>query len=57
MHAYIQLQQTWQDKQGRVSVEYLLDEPLAALINSSARHSAMVLMFLKALSLAPVVSR
>jgi hypothetical protein len=36
---------------------YLLDEPLAALINSSARHSAMVLMFLKALSRAPVVRR
>lgn len=34
---------------------YLLEEPLAALINSSARHSAIVLMFLKAASRAPVV--
>lgn len=29
---------------------------MAALISSSARHSAMVLMFLKAASLAPVHS-
>jgi hypothetical protein len=29
---------------------YELDEPLAALMSSSARHSAMVLMFLKAAS-------
>jgi len=36
---------------------YLLEEPLAALMSSSARHSAIVLMFLKALSLAPVVRR
>lgn len=36
---------------------YLLDDPLAALMSSSARHSAMLLMFLKALSLAPVVRR
>lgn len=36
---------------------YLLEEPLAALMSSSARHSAMVLMFLKALSRAPVVKR
>merc|ERR1719445_2141279 len=34
----------------------LLLEPLAALISSSARHSAMVLMFLKAASRAPVHS-
>merc|ERR1711903_49127 len=34
---------------------YELDEPLAALMNSSARHSAMVLMLRKAASRAPVV--
>jgi hypothetical protein len=33
-------------------VYYLLDEPLAALINSSARHPVIVLMILKALSAA-----
>merc|ERR1719209_2173969 len=33
---------------------YLLDDPLAALMSSSERHSAMDLMFLKAASLAPV---
>merc|ERR1719397_2044550 len=32
----------------------LLEEPLAALISSSLRHSAMLLMFLKAASRAPV---
>merc|ERR1712045_596201 len=32
----------------------LLEEPLAALISSSARHSAMVLMLRKAASRAPV---
>ena len=36
---------------------YELEEPLAALISSSARHSAMVLMLRKADSRAPVVSR
>lgn len=36
---------------------YLLDDPFAALISSSARHSAMVLIFLNALSRAPVVKR
>ena len=36
---------------------YELDDPLAALISSSARHSAMVLMLRKADSRAPVVSR
>ncbi len=36
---------------------HLLDEPLAALISSSARHSAMVLMLRNAASRAPVVSR
>ena len=35
----------------------LFEEPLAALISSSAKHSAMVLMFLKAASRAPVVRR
>merc|ERR1711998_688799 len=34
---------------------WLLEEPLAALMNSSARHSAMVLMLRKAASRAPVV--
>ena len=34
-----------------------MEDPLAALMSSSARHSAMVLMFLKAASRAPVVSR
>lgn len=38
-------------------VVYLLDEPLAALISSSAKHSAIVLMFLNAASRAPVVRR
>ena len=33
----------------------LLDEPLAAFTSSSAKHSAIVLTFLKAASLAPVV--
>merc|ERR1711867_18403 len=33
---------------------YEFDEPLAAFISSSAKHSAIVLMFLKADSLAPV---
>merc|ERR1711913_154547 len=37
-------------------IALLLLEPLAALISSSARHSAMVLMFLKAASRAPVHS-
>merc|ERR1719397_232731 len=32
----------------------LLEDPLAALMSSSERHSAMDLMFLKAASLAPV---
>merc|ERR1712018_3161 len=32
----------------------LFDEPLAAFISSSAKHSAMVLMFLNAAFLAPV---
>lgn len=36
---------------------HLLDEPLAALMSSSARHSAMVLMFLKEASRAPVLIR
>jgi hypothetical protein len=36
---------------------HLLDEPLAALMSSSAKHSAIVFTFLKALSRAPVVSR
>lgn len=35
---------------------HLLEEPLAALISSSARHSATVLMLRKAASRAPVVS-
>ena len=34
---------------------YELDEPLAALINSSARHSAIDLTFLNEASLAPIV--
>ena len=34
----------------------LLDDPLLALMSSSARHSAIVLMFLNAASRAPVVS-
>ena len=34
-----------------------LEEPLAALMSSSARHSEMVLMLRKADSRAPVVSR
>lgn len=33
---------------------YEFDEPFAALINSSAKHSAIVLIFLKAASRAPV---
>lgn len=37
-------------------IAYELEEPLAALMSSSARHSAMVLMFLKAASRAPVHS-
>ena len=36
---------------------YLLDDPFAALISSSAKHSAIVLIFLKAASRAPVVRR
>lgn len=36
---------------------HLLEDPLAALISSSARHSAIVLMFLKDASLAPVLIR
>lgn len=36
---------------------YLLDDPLAALISSSAKHSAIVLIFLNAASRAPVVKR
>lgn len=36
---------------------YELEDPFAALISSSARHSAMVLMLRKADSRAPVVSR
>lgn len=35
---------------------HLFEEPLAALMSSSARHSAMVLMLRKAASRAPVVS-
>lgn len=35
-------------------IAYELEEPLAALINSSARHSAIVLMLRNAASLAPV---
>ncbi len=34
---------------------YELEEPLAALMISSARHSAMVLMLRKAASRAPIV--
>lgn len=36
---------------------YELEEPFAALISSSARHSAMLLTFLKLASLAPMVNR
>ena len=36
---------------------YLLDDPLAALISSSAKHSAIVFIFLNAASRAPVVKR
>lgn len=35
-------------------IAYELDEPLAALISSSAKHSAIVLILRKAASLAPV---
>ena len=44
-------------KQSRRKENHLFEEPLAALISSSAKHSAMVLMFLKAASRAPVVRR
>ena len=37
--------------------KYLLEDPFAALMSSSARHSAMVLMLRKAASRAPVVIR
>ena len=37
--------------------QHLLDEPLAALMSSSARHSAMVLMLRNDASRAPVVRR
>lgn len=38
------------------TVAHLLEEPLAALVSSSAKHSAMVLMLRNAASRAPVVS-
>ena len=37
--------------------QHLLEEPLAALMSSSARHSAMVLMLRNEASRAPVVRR
>ena len=37
--------------------QYLFDEPLAALMSSSAKHSAMVLIFRKEDSRAPVEMR
>ena len=46
-------QDAWANKQAA----HLLEEPLAALMSSSARHSAMVLMFLKEASRAPVLIR
>jgi hypothetical protein len=38
-------------------IAYEFDEPLAALMISSARHSAMVFWFRKALSRAPLERR
>ena len=44
-------------RQQRCEEAHELEEPLAALMSSSARHSEMVLMLRKADSRAPVVSR
>lgn len=44
-------------KTDNLVLSYLFDDPFAALISSSAKHSAIVLMFLKADSRAPVVRR
>jgi len=54
--AWTSLSLPWDMKSSKPGTSvYLLDDPLAALISSSAKHSAMVLMFLNEASRAPVL--
>jgi len=41
----------------KFELAYLFEEPFTALISSSARHSTIVLIFLKDASRAPIVRR